>query len=261
MSRDIGQYSNSIRFETEVYDGVYWVPINTLGASRYSGEEMLEISKLPIEERKERIGNLYEAVQLFQISEFRGTLDNKNYMIDGIHWQTHKSPKEAVLSGEGCCATDTNWLAYFIGDKYDRVGSFCYACRDGNGHITTYIEQDNEYYFIDMMMCRKDSQAFLCKENGSLSDLMDLEWAGFLYRCKDPVRFCLFNIERFGAKNRSVPFCFYLRKSGSATATGERTDENGAVFYVPRKDDPMVLYSSGQSGCDISFVDFEEPKE
>lgn len=50
---------------------------------------------------------MYEAVQLFQISEFRGTLDNKNYMIDGIHWQTHKSPKEAVLSGEGCCATDT----------------------------------------------------------------------------------------------------------------------------------------------------------
>lgn len=218
MSRDIGQYSNSIQFETEVYDGVYWVPINTLGASRYSGEEMLEISKLPIEERKERIGNLYEAVQLFQLSEFRGTLDNKNYMIDGVHWQTHKSPKEAVLSGEGCCATDTK-------------------------------------------MCRKDSQAFLCKENGSLSDLMDAEWAGFLYRCKDPVRFCLFNIERFRAKNRSVPFCFYLRKSGVATATGERTDENGAVFYVPRKDDPMVLYSSGQSGCDISFVDFKAPKE
>lgn len=218
MSRDIGQYSNSIQFETEVYDGVYWVPINTLGASRYSDEEMLEISKLPIEERKERIGNLYEAVQLFQLSEFRGTLDNKNYMIDGVHWQTHKSPKEAVLSGEGCCATDTK-------------------------------------------MCRKDSQAFLCKENGSLSDLMDAEWAGFLYRCKDPVRFCLFNIERFRAKNRSVPFCFYLRKSGVATATGERTDENGAVFYVPRKDDPMVLYSSGQSGCDISFVDFKAPKE
>lgn len=179
---------------------------------------MAEISKLPIEERKERIGNLYEAVQLFQISEFRGTLDNKNYMIDGIHWQTHKSPKEAVLSGEGCCATDTK-------------------------------------------MCRKDSQAFLCKENGSRSDLMDAEWAGFLYRCKDPVRFCLFNIERFEAKNRSVPFCFYLRKSGFATATGERTDENGAMFYVPRKDDPMVLYSSGQSDCDISFVDFKAPKE
>lgn len=218
MSRDIGQYSNSIQFETEVYDGVCWVPINTLGASRYSGEEMLEISKLPIEERKERIGNLYEAVQLFQLSEFRGTLDNKNYMIDSIHWQTHKSPEEAVLSGEGCCATDTK-------------------------------------------MCRKDSQAFLCKENGSLSDLMDSEWAGFLYRCKDPVRFCLFNIERFEAKSRSAPFCFYLRKSGFATATGERTDENGAMFYVPRKDDPMVLYSSGQSDCDISFVDFKEPKE
>ena len=41
MSRDIGQYSNTIKFETEVYNGVYWIPINTLGASRYSNEEMV----------------------------------------------------------------------------------------------------------------------------------------------------------------------------------------------------------------------------
>lgn len=128
MSRDIGQYSNTIKFETEVYNGVYWVPINTLGASRYSNEEMSEISKMNMEKKKECISNLYEAVQLFQISEFQGVMDNKDYWIDNIHWQTHKSPEEAVLSNEGCCATDTNWLAYFINDKYDSVGSFCYAC-------------------------------------------------------------------------------------------------------------------------------------
>ena len=52
MSRDIGQYSNNIKFETEVYNGVYWIPINTLGASRYSNEEMAEISKMSMEEKK-----------------------------------------------------------------------------------------------------------------------------------------------------------------------------------------------------------------
>lgn len=77
MSKDIGQYSNSVKFETEVYNGVYWIPINTLGSSRYSNEEMAEISKEPMEKKKELIGNLYEAVQLFQVSEFQGICDNK----------------------------------------------------------------------------------------------------------------------------------------------------------------------------------------
>ena len=256
MSRDIGQYSNTIKFETEVYNGVYWIPINTLGASRYSNEEMAEISKMSMEEKKVCISNLYEAVQLFQILDFQGGMDNKDYWVDNIHWQTHKSPEEAVLSNEGCCATDTNWLAYFINDKYDSVGGFCYANQDGNGHVTTYIKHANEYYFIDMMMCRKDSQVFLCKENGLLSDLMDSEWAGFLYRCKNPVDFCLFNIDRFKAKNRSIPFCFYLRTSSFATATGEHTDERGATFYIPQKDDPLIIYSSDQNNCNVAFVEF-----
>lgn len=138
MNKNIGNYSNCVQFETEVYHGVYWVPINTLGVSRYTNGEMTEISRMPLEKKKERIGNLYEAVQLFQVSGFRGILDNKDYQMDNIHWQIHKKPEESVLSNEGCCATDTNWLAYFIKDRYISVGSFCYANKDGNGHITTY---------------------------------------------------------------------------------------------------------------------------
>lgn len=255
MSKNTGNYSNHIQFETEVYQGVYWVPINILGKSRYSNDEMMEISKLPLEKKKERIGNLYEAVQLFQACEFQGVFDNRDYWVNDIHWQTHKSPEESILSNEGCCATDTNWLAYFIKDRYDFVGSFCYAGTDGNGHITTYIEQEGEYYFIDMMMCRKDSQEFLCRESGVLSELMDSEWSGFLYRCKTPVDFCHFNIERFQAKNRNVPFCFYLRKSNFVTATGEHTDKNGVTFYVPKKDNPVIIYSQDDKGCNVSFVD------
>lgn len=255
MSKNTGNYSNNVQFEVEVYNGVYWIPINTLGASRYSNEEMAEISRMPLDKKKEQIGNLYEAVQLFQVSEFRGIFDNKDYWIDNIHWQTHKDPEESVLTNEGCCATDTNWLAYFIKDKYNSVGSFCYANKDGNGHITTYIKYDSEYYFIDMMMCRKDSQEFLCKENGVLSELMNSEWSGFLYRCKNPVDFCLFNIDRFRAKNRRVPFCFYLRESSFVTATGEHTDEKGVTFYIPKKDNPVIIYTYDDNNCAISFAD------
>lgn len=109
MAKDIGVYSNSIEFETEVYPGVYWVPLNTLGKSRYTNEQMKYIAQLSPEEKRQKINNLYEAVQLFQISNFQGEFDNINHWIDETTlWQTHKNPKDAVCTNKGCCASDTN---------------------------------------------------------------------------------------------------------------------------------------------------------
>lgn len=258
MEKDIGNYFYDIAFETEIFDGVYWVPINVLGKTRYSFEEMLQICKLSPENKKNKINNLYEAIQLYQISEFRGVIDNKDFWINGVHWQTHKTAEEAVFSNEGCCATDTNWLAYFICDKYDKVGSFCYGNTDGNGHITTYIKQDGDYYFIDMMMCRKDSQNYFCKESGCIDHLMNTEWAGFLYKTKNPHAFCQFTIERFRAKNRDVPYCFYMRDSCFVSATGEEKTENEITLYVPACDRPSMIYKDSMANHRFAVVELPE---
>ena len=85
MSKNIWNYFYDIEFETQVYKGVYWVPINSLGKTRYTSAEMFEISKLSLENKRKKIGNLYEAIQLFQISEFRGCLDNKNFCESLLH--------------------------------------------------------------------------------------------------------------------------------------------------------------------------------
>lgn len=257
MSKDIGNYSDTICFETEVYPGVFWVPLNTLGKTRYTNEQMHEIVQMPIEYKKASISNLYEAVQLFQLSEFRGVIDNIKHWIGDVQWDLHKKPEQAILSNEGCCATDTNWLAYFIKDHYDFVGSFCYANADGNGHITTYIQQDGDYYFLDMMMCRKDSQDYFCKETGILSDLLDSEWTGFLYRCKNPVDFCKFNISRFEAKKRMVPFCFYVRETEYVLATGVHITEKGTTFLVPKLEKPNVVCCESGSN-QLLMVDLPE---
>lgn len=259
-SKDIGVYSNDIEFQTEVDEGVYWVPINTLGKTRYTNDEIYEISKLPIEQKREQIGNLYEAVQLFQVSHFQGVMDNSNHWIsDKVLWQTHKSQEQAVLSNEGCCATDTNWLSYFMKDKYDFIGSFCYANLDGNGHITTYIKQGDEYYFLDMMMCREDSQKYLCRENGVLSDLSASEWAGFLYKTRNPLRFCQFTIRSMKAKNRDVPFCFYLRETDCVKATGVVLDDKASTFLIPENEKPTILYCDESRKSHIKIV--ELPKQ
>lgn len=245
---DTGNYSNSARFETEVYPGVYWVPLNTLGSSRYTTADMARIAALPLEEKRSRIANLYEAVQLFHASDFRGAMDNVNrWTGDGALWQVHKSPEESVISNEGCCATDTNWLAYFIDGHYDAHSWFCYANEDGNGHITTCIQHYGDFYFLDMMMCRNDSQAFLCRETGDLSELLAGEWSGFLYKCKDPVDFCRFHIDRCAAKKRPIPFCFYIRETPQVYATGLKLDKNGATFLVPASENPRIIYLDEQS--------------
>jgi len=72
MSRDIGQYSNSIKHETEVYNGAYWIPINTLGASRYSNEEMAEISKMSMEEKKNASAICMRLFSFFRYRNFKG---------------------------------------------------------------------------------------------------------------------------------------------------------------------------------------------
>lgn len=257
MSKNIGNYFYDIEFETQVYRDVYWVPVNSLGKTRYTSAEMFEISKLPLENKRKKIDNLYEAIQLFQISEFRDCFDNKDFWINGVHWQTHKTPEEAVQLNEGCCATDTNWLAYFIGDKYEKVGCFCYGNIDGNGHITTYIKQGEYYYFIDMMMCRSDSQKFFCKESGSLDDLMHTEWAGFLFKSKFPSDFCQFYIERLKSKNRDAPFCFYIRDTCSATANVQNGSK--VAFYAPTCDKPHLIYKDTIE--DHQFLVVELPAE
>lgn len=247
MNKDIGNYLNDITFRIKVYDGVYWVPLNTLGKTRYTNDEIRIIAQLPVEEKRSMIGNLYEAVQLFQLSGFKGLFDNQDYYIDNIHWQTHKTPEEAVSSNEGCCATDTNWLAYMLNSKYDYIGAFCYGNADMNGHITTYIQHKGLYYFLDMMMCRVDSQSAFCVEGISLAEWEKGEWAGFLYECHDIRDYCLFTKERIKAKSRDVPYVFYTRDH--VTATGAEQDMAGrTVFYAPECDNPRLVLLDDKEG-------------
>lgn len=253
--KNIGNYRNDADFKVEIYPNVFWIPLNTLGKTHYTNEDVISFVSLSPEEKRAKIGNLYEAIQLFQLSSFRGVFDNINYVRGNFQWQIHKDGKNAVISNEGCCATDTNWLAYMLEGKYESIGSFCYANTDGNGHITTYIKHEGWYYFIDMMMCRADSQPFFSHETGRPEDLFNGEWAGFLYKCKDPLDFCHFNMDRFSAKNRSVPFGFYLRENPYVSATGARTVDDHVVFCLPSCDEPRVIFIDEKFGCGFEILD------
>ena len=150
----------------------------------------------------------------------------------------------------------TNILAYFISGKYQAVYSFCYANEDGNGHITSCIKQNDWFYFIDMMMCRNDSQVYLCQENGVLKDLWNSEWAGFLYKCNNPVDFCRFHINNCQRKNRVWPFCFYIRETEYVFATGLSMRCDGVEFLIPDNEKPTILYLDEASRAKLCITKF-----
>ena len=154
------------------------------------------------EEKRQRIGNLYEALQLYQASRFKGIIDNVRVLEEdtAILWVFHKGGYAAVRTNEGCCAADSNWLSYMLNGAYDDIGCLGYGQADGNGHITSYIRCGEWLYFIDMMMQRHDSIKPDAAETGNLDEY----------------------IQHLLAKLPSPPILFYKTKASECVCIGTR---------------------------------------
>lgn len=150
MGRDLKTLRHDVSFELEVYPEVFWVPANTLGSSRYSNADIHQMLDASPEDKQQLISSLYEALQLYQIGDFRPSDDNIRIFENGINWEHHKPGYYAVLSNTGCCATDSNWLHYILDTDYDEVGYIATSQRDGSGHVYNYIFHGGWYYFIDL---------------------------------------------------------------------------------------------------------------
>ncbi len=159
-------------FNIEVADDVYWVPANSLGGTRYSNVQMAAIVERHPEQKQESIKTLYEAIQLFQISKFKGIYDNIRIKENGIDWEHHKPGYDAVRTNEGCCASNSSWLSYILKNDYDEIGICGFGQHDGNGHVINYIRDDGWYYFIDMMQYRIDSLPTSGIETGKIKDYL-----------------------------------------------------------------------------------------
>ncbi len=153
-SQDSGKDLKTLRhdasFEHEVFPGIFWVPANSLGSSRYTNDDISQMLDASPEDKQNMISTLYEALQLYQVGNFTPSDDNIRMSENGVHWEHHKPGYYAVLSNTGCCATDSNWLHYILAGDYDELGYLATSQRDGSGHVYNYIFHDGWYYFIDL---------------------------------------------------------------------------------------------------------------
>jgi hypothetical protein len=193
-------------YEIEIHPEVYWIPVNHLGETRFTNDQIKALTALPPELKKDKITTLYEAIQLFQIGLFKGTYDNINVFDPNasIKWEFHKPGYQAVMSNEGCCATDSNWLSYLLYDKYEEMGFLTYHHISG-GHIINYIRRNDWYYFIDMMMYRHDSIPFAGIETGMQEGYKSGElMMGNFHKAKSPMTFIQYVLHEL--KDKPIQF-------------------------------------------------------
>ena len=189
-SQDQGKDLMTLRydadFEEEVYPGVYWVPARSLGDSRYSNADIFQMVDHSPEDKQAAVSTLYEALQLYQVSGFISADDNIRMGENGIAWEHHKPGYYAVLTNNGCCATDSNWLHYILAGDYDEIGYIATSQRDGSGHVFNYILQDGWYYMIDLTHCRTDWIG-TAVEDGTLDSYHSSDFVlGNIHKTKSP---------------------------------------------------------------------------
>ena len=170
MGCDTLNLRHDAHFETLIYKDVFWVPVNILGNSRYSNEELKELSELVSEEKRVVVNTLYEAIQFYQAGGFVITEDNQFVRDKGIEWEFHKPGFYAVQTNNICCTSSANWLSYIIEGKYEDHGFITIYKNTMNTHVLNYIKHEGFIYIIDMYGHAEKFVDMISPETGVIND-------------------------------------------------------------------------------------------
>lgn len=172
---DLRNLCHDAKFQISITNGLFWVPICTIGSSRYTNEEVEKWIKYTPDEKRSLGLNLYESVQLLYLSHFRYENDYKLVPLDGKNWEFYKPAYEAVRDNYGNCAAICAWIKFMCEEAYTHSGFLHYIREDGRGHVINYFLHGGAYYIVDVtaMICAKDTE--LCLDNGEKSELRKIK--------------------------------------------------------------------------------------
>lgn len=201
-SFDTSNLRQNADFEVLISKGLYWVPLNRLGHTRYDQYSILKIVKLLAEEKRKRIASVYEAIQLLQNSNF-DYYSNSNCngeKIGNIFWIHHKPGYISVRTNTGCCTDLASWLDYLIQDIYPYRGYLWFFRPDSSNHVLNYIFYKGFYYIVDVTAMLREKSKQCCPENGRRVDYINsLYPTGVCFKCKELYAFVKYHdrIQKF----------------------------------------------------------------
>ena len=250
--KDLSLLRHDAAYSIEVFDGVFWVPAVSLGKSRYTNAEIAAMLNDSPEEKQAKIGTLYEALQLYQIGDFRSADDNVRISENGIDWEYHTPGQNAVINNCGCCATDSAWLRYLLDGDYDEIGYITTSQRDGSGHVYNYIQDDGWYYIIDLTHYRNDWIATI-EENGDMDAYSRSDPVlGNIHRTKDLASFVNYVQDAF---NDPPGLMFRLTCEDVTPMDGIRS-QDGVTIVRPESYEPYVtcIFDDPADNLTYSYV-------
>ena len=241
------------RFQVRIAQDVYWVPVNTLGNTRYTNEEMREIVNLDPEQKRKLILTLYEAVQLFIISRFHEDNDTVLTEENGKLWEHHKPGYYSVLSNHGCCSSDAAWLNYFLSDKYEGIGYFSFFRPNGTGHVFNYIKYRDWYYLYDLCPLTDKNIDIALPETGNRSDFLKTKYiTGALLKCKSLESFA--NFFRRLQLRGGYDHLFFKHDSLEMVPIASEINDSYITFFYPQSTHITPLLDTTASTIKVQFV-------
>ncbi|MFR1518589.1 MAG: hypothetical protein ACLSVG_07420 [Clostridia bacterium] len=161
---------HSAHFCVPIFSGIKWVPVNILGKTRYTAEQIYTLGGAPPEKKRKAIACLYEAVQLMQLNKFLSRDDNRGVYDDNILWSLHTDGRTAAEVNAGCCASVANWMVYMLDSLYDEVGIVSIISDIGVGHAVNYMRNKSSYYILDANAFLDEHKEYIRPETGCLLD-------------------------------------------------------------------------------------------
>lgn len=238
------------RFEVPVDRNVWWVPVNTLGSTRYTNREIAGMVESSPEEKQEKISTLYEAIQLFQISNFTYSEDNVRIPEgEQSYWEHHKPGRDAVRTNTGCCAADSNWLNYILAGDYEQVGFFDWSYPDGNGHVINYIYQDGWYYFLDLMTYEAEYVLNAAPETGSIITYRNsAQAAAGLHKVKNPEDYVKYRLRN------DTPALFFLYQAENVLPIDGWEEDGRQLIIYPEGYDIRVMEGLNPETLEVRYA-------
>ena len=253
--KDLSLLRHNAGYNIEVFGGVYWVPAVSLGKSRYTNGEIAAMLNDSPEEKQAKIGTLYEALQLYQIGDFRSADDNVRIFENGIDWEYHTPGRNAVINNCGCCATDSAWLRYLLDGDYDEIGYIATSQRDGSGHVYNYIKDGEWYYIIDLTHYRNDWIATI-EENGDIGAYSRSDRVlGNIHRTKDLANFVNYVQDAF----TDPPGLMFRLACEDVTPLDGVHTKDGVVIYRPESYEPYVACIFDDENDNLTYAYAPDP--
>lgn len=221
-------------FKKQIGRDIYWVHPEVLGKCTialdtfskpiYSPIDMVHIRSLT--------HSLADAIKIFESIGYSIADDTTVIDEDGIQWEHHAPVSQMICTKKGSCATAAAWLVQALIGKYDSVSMLLIFRDNQTGHVINVIEQNNNYYFVDMYMHMLDNLQYLCPQTGLLSDFVKQKYiTSVIYMAESLESFALF-YSRFLKKRIQEHIYIQLNSDVVAPIASDCVDGK-VTLYVP----------------------------